>query len=478
MKWKKFVYVGLILCIILVILNVMFVDSSEKTKKCQESRKIGEHKDGAYALSILAKDLNVSIDPDRVAQFAKMSQSESTIMDNLADAVKHFGLKAVVMKISIKELLKIKRPVIARVKYDSDAPNHFVVIEVLGESIYITEPYQSSKLLTKEEFDKIWEGNILFVSKSDVKPPNESPHIDSDKAVYDFGQAGQLEVIEHTFVIKNGGQRELKINRIETQCSCTATLLSKKTLQPGENAQIKMTFMTESRRGRQVTQAIIYSNDPDRPVFKLTMTGVVAGVLNVAPSNIYLGSVRNTSEIQKRIKIYDPGHSRLKIKSVKATASYIKTMLQPSEEDRIVAEVIVKIEPKMSSGKLREKIIITSNDRENPKTEVLVEGEVIGNLQLAPNQLFFGIVKPGTSTKRVIRMTDYTDGAIKIKKIESLCPYISITSKSTQMTNTVEIEVSFKAPISKTGIVKDSVKIYTTDNREPMIDVPLYAIIE
>ena len=61
-----------------------------------------------------------------------------TSIRNLVDAASHFGLKAVAMKIPIKELLKVKRPVIAHVKRDSDVPNHFVVIEIIGESIYIS----------------------------------------------------------------------------------------------------------------------------------------------------------------------------------------------------------------------------------------------------------------------------------------------------------------------------------------------------
>ena len=474
MQWRRFAKTGFVIVIAFVTLNLILAFHLRRTQESTTEEYIS----GAHALELLAKDINVSLDVSKLTQSAEIRESGNCRHDLSAAAVQ-FGLEVIERKMSIKELVHIQHPVIAHVKSDSAKPNHFVVIRVLGEMICIIEPNEEFRFLTRREFSRIWRGHILFVSKSDIKPPTESPRIDCDQPVYDFGQEENLKTIEHTFVIRNSGQRELKIDRVEAQCSCTATLLSKHTVPPGGIAQIKMQFMTEFRHGRQVAWVTVYSNAPDRPVLKLTMTGVVAGLLEVTPPNIHLGSIRNASEIEKTIRISDPGHGRLKIKNIETTAPYIKAVLRPSKKERIAAEVILTISPKMPMGKLREKVIITSNEPKYPIMEVLIEGEVIGNLDLVPDQIFFGVVKPDTTVKRVLRMIDYTAGGIEISKIESLSPYISTTTnRSSQTANTVDIEFSFKAPAAKKGIVADGVRIYTTDDKEPMIEVPLYAIVE
>ncbi|MEG8946451.1 DUF1573 domain-containing protein [Rosettibacter firmus] len=107
-------------------------------------------------------------------------------------------------------------------------------------------------------------GNIYAQPKAVFKPMS-----------YDFGNIVQDSVVEKIFVITNEGNDTLKIHDIKVSCGCTAAVIGKKELAPSISTEIKVTFDSKGRLGKQNKIISVYTNDPDNSVIRLTLKGNV-----------------------------------------------------------------------------------------------------------------------------------------------------------------------------------------------------------
>jgi hypothetical protein len=109
---------------------------------------------------------------------------------------------------------------------------------------------------------------------------------------YDFGDIVQDSVVTYHFVITNEGGDLLKITNVSASCGCTAVMPEKNELKPGESTNIKVSFDSKGRLGKQSKIITIETNDPKNSTIKLSFTGNVVK----KESSIKMGTV----EIKKK----------------------------------------------------------------------------------------------------------------------------------------------------------------------------------
>lgn len=79
--------------------------------------------------------------------------------------------------------------------------------------------------------------------------------------VWDFGKVKAGVILEHAFLLKNeSAEKTLNINDLTTSCGCTVSEAAKKTLLPGETADIEVKFNTKGYVG-QTKQFILVTTD-------------------------------------------------------------------------------------------------------------------------------------------------------------------------------------------------------------------------
>jgi hypothetical protein len=81
-----------------------------------------------------------------------------------------------------------------------------------------------------------------------------------DNIAFNFGNLYQGEKAEHIFYFKNIGSAPLIINNVLTTCGCTAPEWPKDPIQPGAEGQVKVSFDSSSKIGRQNKVITIRSN--------------------------------------------------------------------------------------------------------------------------------------------------------------------------------------------------------------------------
>jgi hypothetical protein len=91
----------------------------------------------------------------------------------------------------------------------------------------------------------------------------------------DFGRVSKNSTMIREVAVTNNGKKDLNIKAIQGNCACITASAEKKTLKPGENTVIKVTFNSTDRKGTQQKAVTIYSNDPNNPVQRFTFTAYV-----------------------------------------------------------------------------------------------------------------------------------------------------------------------------------------------------------
>jgi len=87
------------------------------------------------------------------------------------------------------------------------------------------------------------------------------PRLEVEPEEWDFGNAGPGETLEHDFVLKNTGNRELVLGRIASACACAAAVVGTEALPPGAETLLRVTLETRQYRGILERWLTITSND-------------------------------------------------------------------------------------------------------------------------------------------------------------------------------------------------------------------------
>ena len=91
------------------------------------------------------------------------------------------------------------------------------------------------------------------------------PRILVSEEEWDFGKVTQGEKPTHIFIVKNGGEGDLIIEGVKESCACIEVSISTTRIQPGESAELKVSYDTTDYVGKDEKHIHIYSNDPQVP---------------------------------------------------------------------------------------------------------------------------------------------------------------------------------------------------------------------
>jgi hypothetical protein len=91
------------------------------------------------------------------------------------------------------------------------------------------------------------------------------PRIIVSEEEWDFGKVTQGEKPTHIFMVKNEGEGDLIIDSLKESCPCIEVSISATRIQPGESAELKVTYDTTDYVGKDEKHLHIYSNDPQVP---------------------------------------------------------------------------------------------------------------------------------------------------------------------------------------------------------------------
>ena len=232
---------------------------------------------------------------------------------------------------------------------------------------------------------------ILFLLASNINGQDtKAPKIFIEERIWNFGTIKQHSKVTHIFKVQNRGNTDLIITRLRTTCGCTAAIISERRIAPGDSGEIKVTFSSERRIGKQLKHVYVQSNDPNEPVLKLTVKGEVevgpSPKIEVYPDEIDLGMILPTGKYQETLNIKNIGRADLVIDEIKGRelSGYISTNLNSKKvippgrmyKIKICYELKNIHEFDDMSRDIQDYVIIKSNDPYQPELWILIRGYV------------------------------------------------------------------------------------------------------
>lgn len=223
----------------------------------------------------------------------------------------------------------------------------------------------------------------LFLSEE------EGPRIKFREESYDFGSVKEGDILTHVFTFENTGNAPLQIERVRTSCGCTAALISKNKLNPGEKGEIKISFNTRGYEGQQSKYIYVESNDPRSPRKQLTISASV----NVPPRpkievdrfSLDGGILLEGEPITSTLLVRNAGEKALEVElSHKEAEFFIESSKVTSLNIPAKKEITltIRIPPPKNTGMIREYILLKSNDPIRRNLSVYISGYVVTKKQL------------------------------------------------------------------------------------------------
>ena len=107
---------------------------------------------------------------------------------------------------------------------------------------------------------KINTSNLESAKERDAAINLGSAIVEFDKTEYDFGELVEGEIAEGTFKITNKGKVDLIITSAKATCGCTVPEWPKDPIAPGASADLKFTFNSRGRVGKQSKSITLQTN--------------------------------------------------------------------------------------------------------------------------------------------------------------------------------------------------------------------------
>lgn len=223
------------------------------------------------------------------------------------------------------------------------------------------------------------------------EPAQGSPRLVCYEPNYDFGRQNSIDIVEHSFVVKNEGNAPLIIRRVKQFCRCTAGKLSKNVLQPDEETTIDVQLVLYGLSGVVHKKILMESNDPYKPEEALYITGRVTDDILITPFQVsFLGIYDNTKTNKTvYIDVCNPDIN-LNIKRVESESQYFVPEIKTLEKSKSY-ELSIHTRPPLPEGLTTGSIRIFTDNDEYGILEIPVKADVFGELIIFPEEIILTI---------------------------------------------------------------------------------------
>lgn len=110
---------------------------------------------------------------------------------------------------------------------------------------------------------------LVFAFQANAQSESGAVITFKEKSV-DFGDIKQGDKVSHTFELTNSGSTPLIISNVAATCGCTVPSWPKEPIAPGKSAEIKVSFNSAGKMGKQNSVIRIYSNASE-PIEKVSL---------------------------------------------------------------------------------------------------------------------------------------------------------------------------------------------------------------
>jgi len=253
-------------------------------------------------------------------------------------------------------------------------------------------------------------------------------------------------------------------------------LVTAKEIPPGGVGEVKVTFQSKGYQGKTKKSVTVESNDPENPRIRLSVGGEVVAEVTVLPRYVNFRNVRRDSPrepISLEIKLLEG--KGLKIREVSVDNPSV--LLKELERTESGALYSVSLVEKVPTGRLAGKILIETNSKKSPTVQVPVYAFVQGRVEVSPQMISFGMIRPGEPSVRDIVLRVTGDTRFTIDRVDVTSDVITTEVLPEKEGELYRLRVTYGPGKKTKGRVSERLTIHFSGEEEETLEVPVYGTI-
>ncbi|OQW96502.1 MAG: hypothetical protein BWK77_04455 [Verrucomicrobia bacterium A1] len=189
------------------------------------------------------------------------------------------------------------------------------------------------------------------------------------------------------------------------------------------------------------------------------------------------GEMDNSKDVEHTFLLKNEGTLTLEIGQVRASCGCtVASTSQKTVPPGQTTEVSARLSLRGRQGPQHKTITVQSNDPQQPNFMLALEGSAISEMQIRPNQLFFGRIASGTIVTGLVELAIESTNAVNILKSEANTPQLAVTTEISADGKLHRIWVTTQPPLSK-GTLRGNVHIETDHPKYPAMDIVVSAFV-
>ena len=310
---------------------------------------------------------------------------------------------------------------------------------------------------------------------------NKAAQIVFKDTEYEFPMTIAGSEIVTAFSFTNEGNTPLHIKGIDTDCGCVATTASAAQIPPGGTGSIRIEIDREV--GHFLEQAFVYTNDPDKPMIPLQVSGVIKAPITF-PKQINFGKLEKGQNVIKTVTLTNNLTQSVDI-TAHAVSDDSLTVTLPSrvipgggtlEIHAAFSLNTVGIYSEVLTLSGRAPTVIPGTDSEKFELPIQFQGRVLGGIEALPANLFLGVLSPNQAVQRTIQLK--TDGIQPFAVLGIAADNFEISAEwDTKKRASHEVFISISANQVPNGLVEDTISIQTDHPDVASIEISVKGVL-
>ena len=309
----------------------------------------------------------------------------------------------------------------------------------------------------------------------------EGPKMVFSEREHDFGTVWQGNGVTHIFKLKNSGEADLKIEKIEIADSF-ARVKAKRIIPPEQEGEVIIAIDTGELIGDVNTSVTLHTNDPVNPNPELLMRGQVNPVIGVYPMDAVFFTLYQGQTKERSLSIVNHYDQPIRITKVESTSNRFTAKLETVKEGKEY-KLHVRVNPDSAPGRTMEKATLVTDSIRKPKLAVGVNIFMKKEVYNFPDQVEFGVINL-EEVRRNPSILGLLKQTVLVKRregkgkdfhvtLEHDIPFISITKEPDSGSEIYRLDVSLLPEKMVRGRIESFIRVLTNDKEVPEIRIPV-----
>jgi hypothetical protein len=297
---------------------------------------------------------------------------------------------------------------------------------------------------------------------------------------HDFGTVARGADTVYKFPIKNIYNQDVQLVSVHASCGCTTPTLENTTLKTGQTGYIVATFNTRTFSGVHAATLTLNVAWDDNGVQRqgeaqVHVHGNIRSDVVFLPGAVKFDSVDQGSKAEQKVRVTYAGRPDWKVTDVRGVGDAFEVELSNPQRlsNNVAYDLLVRLKDSAPAGYFNDQIVLVTNDNQNPRIPMQVEGRVVPEISVAPESLVLGEVAQGEQVSKKVLVRGKKP--FRILKVTSDSDSFEFKTDN-QSSDRHVVDVMFNARQGP-GKMKDTIRISTDISTGRQTAFTAYAMV-